>query len=236
LLVKDQSGAGNDGRLKGLEPDPEDALNFNGVDDYIALPAMSVDYTRGFTVEAWVYYRSFKKWSRIIDFKGQQRNDIFLANWDDTNTLSFQVYPGAKAQIKAENVLEPKVWLHLAATVDGAGNAALYKNGELLVEGKINVPKSEERHNNYIGRSPWGPPDGYFDGDMREVRIWNVARSQTEIQAKMNQTLEVGEPGLVGYWRFDKPYVEAGRVVKDQQFPFWINRASGIYIIEAEWL
>jgi len=45
-----------------------------------------------------------------------------------------------------------------------------------------------------------------------EVRIWNVARTQTEIQAAMNRKLAGDETGLVGYWDFDEGQ---GQVVSD---------------------
>jgi len=44
----------------------------------------------------------------------------------------------------------------------------------------------------------------YFIGWMDEVRIWNVARSPSDILATMHQRLAGNEPGLVGYWRFDE--------------------------------
>jgi hypothetical protein len=46
--------------------------------------------------------------------------------------------------------------------------------------------------------------EGFFDGKIDEVRIWEVARTQTEIQGYMNQSLTGEEDGLIGYWRFDE--------------------------------
>jgi len=43
-----------------------------------------------------------------------------------------------------------------------------------------------------------------FDGVLDEVRIWNTARSQAEIQADMNRRLDGSEAGLLAYWRFDE--------------------------------
>jgi len=47
----------------------------------------------------------------------------------------------------------------------------------------------------------------FFDGDIDELRIWNIARSK--IQATMNDTLGpeyylTADSGLIGYWRFNK--------------------------------
>jgi len=43
----------------------------------------------------------------------------------------------------------------------------------------------------------------YFYGALDEIRIWNVARSQKEIQATINTRLTGKEEGLVAFWHFD---------------------------------
>jgi len=42
--------------------------------------------------------------------------------------------------------------------------------------------------------------DDYLLGQITDFRLWNVARTQAEIQADMNIRLTGTEPGLVGYW------------------------------------
>jgi hypothetical protein len=46
--------------------------------------------------------------------------------------------------------------------------------------------------------------DQFFSGMLDEVRLWNVARSSSDIQNWMNTTLQGNENGLVSYYRFDK--------------------------------
>ena len=41
-----------------------------------------------------------------------------------------------------------------------------------------------------------------FTGQLDEVRIWNIALSQSQIQSQMNQPLTGTESGLVGYYNF----------------------------------
>src|SRR5262249_38758389 len=53
----------------------------------------------------------------------------------------------------------------------------------------------------------------HWSGKIDEVRVWNVARSQAEIQAGMNTALTGGEAGLAGSWRFGEG---AGATVADQ--------------------
>jgi hypothetical protein len=44
----------------------------------------------------------------------------------------------------------------------------------------------------------------YFKGGIDEVRIWDYARSQTEIQDYMNKCLNGLEQGLVGYYKIEE--------------------------------
>jgi hypothetical protein len=53
-----------------------------------------------------------------------------------------------------------------------------------------------------IGRE--GPSWNMYDGGLDDVRMWNVARSASAIQAAMNAELLGTEPGLVAYWRFNE--------------------------------
>ena len=46
---------------------PKSYLSFDGIDDFVALPAMNIDWSQGLTVEAWVRYEKFNVFSRIID-------------------------------------------------------------------------------------------------------------------------------------------------------------------------
>jgi hypothetical protein len=43
-----------------------------------------------------------------------------------------------------------------------------------------------------------------FPGIIDEVRLWNNARTESEIRAAMNIPLTGSEAGLVAYWRFDE--------------------------------
>ena len=93
-------------------------------------------------------------------------------------------------------------WVHLACTYDG-NNGAIYINGTLTGSGPLPVgPPNVVRTNNYLGRSAF-PGDAYANAIIDEVRIWNVARTPSQIQTYMNRPLSGAEPGLIGYWRFD---------------------------------
>ncbi len=188
-------------------------MHFDGVKDHISLPKMAHDFSQGFTVEAWVWYDSFKPWSGIIDFgNGFDADNIRLANVGTSNTLHFGIYQGSKHQpIAKDGVLETGKWMHLAATIDKKGNATLYKNGQQIVTGEIKLPHNLERTNNYIGKSNF-PNDENFNGKISDLRIWKTARTQAEIQADMYKRLSGKELNLVAYYPLNEIKLEGSTV------------------------
>jgi hypothetical protein len=191
-------------------------LSFDGEKDYVEIPEMAPQYANGFTVEAWVCFHSFGRWTRIIDFgNGVAQDNIIFANQMTTQDLALVVYAEDKpSQVIAKEALEVNTWLHLAATVDQAGKANLYKNGQLLKLDQPNTIKQlqpVERKKNFIGHSNWDVDDD-FDGKIAEVRIWDHAREQQDIQRDMHSRLSGSEAGLVGYWPCDEG---AGNQIKD---------------------
>ncbi|BAY25488.1 hypothetical protein NIES2100_52940 [Calothrix sp. NIES-2100] len=114
-------------------------------------------------------------------------------------------------RVTSADVLETGKWMHLAATIDKSGIGKLYKNGQLIQSGQLQLPETINRTQNYIGKSNWSN-DGYFDGQMSEIRVWNVARSQEQIQQQMHSRLIGNEVSLVGYWPLNEG---AGTTVAD---------------------
>ena len=96
-------------------------------------------------------------------------------------------------------------WTHIAGTYDGT-NARIFKNGLLEQEySAANVGGAivwEDINTDfYIGK--YLDNSKSFKGSIDEVRLWNIARLDTEIQGSMNGTINVDESGLIGYWKFD---------------------------------
>lgn len=95
-------------------------------------------------------------------------------------------------------------WNHAAATWDGA-SLKIYLNGSL--EGEVASefgPRHDSIQHAGIGTTfnSLGEPAGAFLGSIDEVRIWDTARSDIEIQESLNFELDGSESGLVGRWGF----------------------------------
>ena len=62
----------------------------------------------------------------------------------------------------------------------------------------------ETDRNLLIGAQDTGSgQEDYFDGAISDVRVWNTARSGSDIQADMARTLDGNEDNLIGYWKLD---------------------------------
>jgi len=179
------------------------ALHLDGVDDYIQLPALPENLFQIFTIETWVYYHSFNSWSRIFDFgNGAGSDNLLLANAGSNNNLQLHIFVGGSSEnLDLGNILENDKWIHLAVTMDQTGNTIVYKDGQIIGQKKLHLPRSLTRNQNYLGKSNW-PSDGFLNSKIDEFRIWSTVRSQTEIQNNMNRRLSGNEPNLVGYWQF----------------------------------
>lgn len=185
-------------------PVPQSAqLYFDGVDDHVALPEMNVDYSQGITVEAWVWFDKYNNYSRIVELAvGQAADNIVFCNNGTSSTLRLAVFRGASAMnLDASGALDTGKWNHFAFTIDATGAAKIYKNGALVASGALQLPANVSRKMNYVGRSNWAS-DGFFNGRIAEVRLWNKARSAAEILATMGNRLSGAESGMVGYWSF----------------------------------
>lgn len=76
--------------------------------------------------------------------------------------------------------------------------ASVYVNGQLANSGTVLVPANVSRANCFIGKSNWNEPN--TNAKFDEFRIWNVARTNEQIQDNMNRTLTGTETGLQLYY------------------------------------
>lgn len=175
---------------------------------YMTLPAGNYFGGTDFTIEAWIYPRTFNVWSRIMDFgNGSSNNNVLLALTNGTSGKpQFELYNGTAS---AGNIISPYVlplnqWTHIACTfVNGTRVATMYLNGTQVAQGTFTSGAVNITRNNcYVGRSNWY--NGDWDANMiiDEFRIWNVARTQANINATMFSEL-TSASGLTNCYNFE---------------------------------
>ncbi len=100
-------------------------------------------------------------------------------------------------------------WHHFASTWDGQIIRVYLdgvQNGNALFAGS---PMMAWAHDIYIGAQDGaGTIAREFHGKIDEIRVWDYARSEAQIQATMNLRLD-NAPGLVGTWHFEDDFLDS---------------------------
>jgi len=95
-------------------------------------------------------------------------------------------------------------WVHIAMVWDGS-QLITYVNGlaKITTLGTGGVTALVTAQSVFVlGCNPTNK--NCFGGSFDELRVWNVARSASEIKDNYNKPATGNEAGLVGYWKFDE--------------------------------
>jgi len=180
-------------------------LQLNGQGDYVQLPSNVFNNLDNATVEAWVKWERFGRFPQPFGFGAIDKLQVMAVNnYEGNPHLQFFIYAQGKLYlIRINNILRLDEWCHIAA-VSGKDGMKLYLNGVLIGENKYTGSFSaiNSGEQNAFGKSNWSVND-YFKGQLDEIRIWKVARTQKQIQTTMFQKLTGNEANLVGLWNFD---------------------------------
>ncbi len=204
------------------------ALQFDGTNDHVTFGAAPSLGLSTFTLEAWIRRTGTGATTTTsaaggggllsvvpIVTKGRGEGDgtnvdmnWFLGIDTGTNRLAADFEEavagsgasGLNHSIIGNTAVTSNVWHHVAATYDGTWK--LYLDGNL--DGTLVVnepPRNDSIQHAGIGTAmtSTGVAAGFFLGVIDEVRVWNVARTQAEIQASKDAELTSGT-GLIGRW------------------------------------
>ena len=99
-----------------------------------------------------------------------------------------------------------------AVTVSTSGLVSFYKNAQLLSSHAASLGGTDNGLINIGRQEPNSCACNLADGRYDEIRIWNSARTQQEIQADYNKSISGSTAGLLAYWKFNH---ESGNSVTD---------------------
>ena len=185
-------------------------VSFDGSDDVVALPRAAVDGLETMTVEFWLRFDDASGAHTVIEGAAAGvSNELRIEVTDAEFVRIFLNGSVTNVDVSVQD-LDDEDWHHVAVVIDGAASeVTVFVDGQ-TDEGATNlngagVVDVEEL---FLGQGRDG--NGQFDptramtGELAELRVWNVVRTQGEIQRDVNRLLTAGEAGLVGYWLFDE--------------------------------
>lgn len=184
-------------QIYGELPDSAGALNFDGVNNIVQIPSSTAFNfgTGDFTIEAWVRTSKTALQSAVARF-GTDGNGFALL----TDNLGTYFYAGSTFH-SATNVITDGVWHHIAGVRSG-GSLSLYIDGVSTGPATPTTDGMATNGDLFIGEFD-GTLGNIFQGEIDEVRIWNNARTGSQISSKKDNCLD-SYTGLVAMYGMEE--------------------------------
>lgn len=180
----------------------QNALLFDGIDDYVQCPSPGPAGNASRTVEAWVKIPSLSTTQKVIlDWGDMLTGGRFTLNI--INGLP-RIEVGGNG-FSSTSAISINTWHHIAATFNNTATPKLklYVDGNMAASGNPSVATFTNTTNGIIiGRR--NDQINSFLGAIDEVKIWSIERSQTQIASDMNENLCTPLTGLVAYFNFNQ--------------------------------
>ncbi len=178
-------------------------LHFDGVDDYFATASniAALNITADITLETWIKFdQTHSDWVRLIG-KGDNSNRTYGLWLGTDGKLLFQINGTPTGlNFSSTTALQPGIWYHIAAVRNGS-SAKILING---VEDATATTAVSPQTNTFPLTVGYGTMHTYLKGSLEDVRVWNIARSVSQIQQGMYNSIAGNESGLVAFYDFNQ--------------------------------
>ena len=192
----DSSGYGNNGILVGgatvvTDPQRGRVLSLDGASGYVDLGNhASLDLSGGgqATIAAWVKVAVTHNHNTILS-KGEWNQAYSFLVKGDTSPPNL-LWTGNDTSVFSSDPVPTGVWTHVAVTINGS-LTTFYINGQLdgLTNQNRGNPIDQTTNDVCLGREQYSGslPAGrwFFNGEMDDVRIYNVALTESQVQNVM---------------------------------------------------
>ena len=206
------------------------AAAFNGKDQYLKLSSGSscvVDNTMDYTIETWFKADDAQQTATIISNgrgDGEEMGgslNLFALNLEEGRL----VFHNNGVRVACDGSFADNDWHHVAVAVNRTSG-----RGQIYVDGKLNTYFEAADLGGiaaayiHLGARVWTPADNlqhetadnFFKGEIDEVRVWNLYKSETLVENGNSNRLDGTEKGLLAYYPFET-YIE-WQGVKELQF------------------
>ncbi len=177
---------------------PGAALDFDGSNDYVALPALNLN-SNTVTFEAWIYPNGGQPdWTGLIVARDNGAPSGLLLR--PGNELAY-MWGGSYWEVSSGLIVPTTQWSHVALVVEPT-RATLYLNGVAYTNTAAHGVRP------FASTIELGLDQGnlsrIFKGRMDEVRLWNRAKSASEITTDRTCELSSTPGGLVARYNFNQ--------------------------------
>lgn len=206
------------------------AAAFNGKDRYLKLSSGSscvVDNSMDYTIETWFKADEAQQTATIISNgrgDGEEMGgslNLFALNLEEGRL----VFHNNGVRVACDGSFADNDWHHVAVAVNRTSG-----RGQIYVDGKLNTYFEAADLGGiaaayiHLGARVWTPADNlqqeradnFFKGEIDEVRVWNLYKSETLVENGNSNRLDGTEKGLLAYYPFET-YIE-WQGVKELQF------------------
>lgn len=206
------------------------AAAFNGKDQYLKLSSGSscvVDNSMDYTIETWFKADEAQQTATIISNGRGDGEDmggslnLFALNLEEGRL----VFHNNGVRVACDGSFADNDWHHVAVAVNRTSG-----RGQIYVDGKLNTYFEAADLGGiaaayiHLGARVWTPADNlqqekadnFFKGEIDEVRVWNLYKSETLVENGNSNRLDGTEKGLLAYYPFET-YTE-WQGVKELQF------------------
>ena len=194
---------------------PNIGLQFNGTNNYVSVKKCDSINLTIYSAEVWIKPNGIPSatWSGILGKNGL--NYTILLKNNGVIRQRFHNSSSKNATIDTPaNSINWDEWNHISITNDGT-TVCTYINGVLAVSGDAGGTPISDNNDLYIGAAYTSNNSklAYFDGQLDDVRLWNIALTQQQIQTDMFHRISKNTPGLSAYWPMDENY---GTQIRDE--------------------
>ena len=207
------------GQVESDESILDTALELDGDSSYVELIDSDVLNTinKQVTVSAWIKTNTYPDRYSSILYKGDPRtpditNRSFLLFLREDGAIQLSSSPKGMSEYYAYSEpgsITPNRWHHITGVIDSENNLMkIYIDGTLsdfsFFQGANGIYESFLPLRIGNSHEEERPTHSSFNGLIDEVRVWNIALTDKQIQDSVNKQLTGKEKGLVAYWNFDK--------------------------------
>lgn len=163
-----------------------------------------------YTLEAWVRMSVFSINNQAI-FNVRANNELYVRFGDANRPYNYlQVKAHGDGGTETARDWNANQWYHVAIVYNG-NELVIYRDGVRIAGKQVPAPKGGMIIN---GLQMVSSSSQYFRAEcaMSQVRLWNYARSEAEIQNNMFFEVNPKNPNLIGLWPLDEG---EGKTFKD---------------------